>query len=543
MRRPVGGTQQGASMDEAKSQSRTNNAIDPVVFFVSFGIIVIFCVAGAAFPEQVDNRATAALDWVMRDFGWVFILSATGFLGFIILLALGPWGKIRLGKDDERPEFSTLSWIAMMFSAGMGIGLMFYGVYEPVTHFASPPPGWGLTAQTPDAGRMAMAYTLFHWGLHPWGIYGLFALALAYSTFRKGRGNLISGPFQSLLGKHRIEQRGWGKPIDIWAIVATKFGGATSLGLGALQIAGGLGMYLGLRDKAAAAASMGESTTGIELALGVIAILSVFAIISALSGVSKGIKWLSNANMVMAVVLLFFVLVLGSTVFLFDLIPSSIGAYLSNFVAMSFHSSAFGGDEWMGKWTIFFWAWWISWTPFVSTFIARISRGRTIRQFVFGVLVIPTLVSAIWFVIFGGAAIDMQMHGVADIASAGAPENAFFAALKPFPFPVVTGIMVMALTGIFWVSGADASALVLATLSSRGAVEPKKWLVALWAIASAAVAAILLVMGGLEALQTFTVLVACPFVLIMIALCWALFRDLREDARAHHLSDADDRDI
>ncbi|WNO54808.1 BCCT family transporter [Stakelama saccharophila] len=512
-------------MEEAPSPPERND-IDPVVFACSFGFVLIFCITGALAPDAVNRISSGALDWVMQNLGWVFILAATGFLIFLLVLALGPWGRIPLGQPDEEPEFSTASWVAMMFSAGMGIGLMFYGVYEPVSHFTNPPPGWGVDAGTADAGRLSMAYTLFHWGLHPWAIYGLFALALAYSTFRKGRGNLISGPFQALLGQDRIERRGWGRPIDIWAIVATKFGGATSLGLGALQIAGGLGLYLGWSQHVSVEGTGGGN---VGLAMVIIVILSIFAIISALSGVDRGIKWLSNGNMILAGLLLLFVLVFGSTVFLFDLIPSSLGAYLNDFVAMSFHSAAFGGEDWMSNWTIFFWAWWISWTPFVSTFIARISRGRTIREFVFGVLVIPTLVSTLWFVVFGGAGIDLQASGVVDIAAAGAPENAFFAALQGFPYPIVTGAVVMALTAIFWVSGADASAIVLATLSSRGAISPKRWLIALWAVASAAVAAVLLLVGGLAALQTFTILVACPFVFVMMLLCWALFQDLCAD--------------
>ncbi|MGH3098561.1 MAG: BCCT family transporter [Streptosporangiales bacterium] len=503
------------------AQRRGPLGVDPTVFGVSMGLIIVFCVLGAIWPEATGGIANAALGFVIKDLGWVFILAATAFVGFALVLAFSRYGRIPLSKEGERPEFSTLSWIAMMFSAGMGIGLMFYGVFEPVSHLTDVPPGMGAKPGTPEAAQIALGYTFFHWGLHPWAIYAVVGLALAYSTFRKGRGNLISSPFQSLFGKDRIERRGWGKPIDIWAIIAAKFGGATSLGLGALQIAGGLLLFTrGHYDEKSGFAG--------GVALVVIAVLVAFAIVSAVSGVARGIKWLSNTNMVVAGLLVIFVLVAGPTVYLLDLVPAAFGAYINNFIHMSFNSPAFGGLEWFSGWTIFYWAWWISWTPFVATFIARISRGRTIREFVIGVLVVPTVISALWFVILGGAGMKLQMNGV-DLVGSGNAAIAFFNLLQQYPFFTVAGGAVMFLTAIFWVSGADASALVLAMLSSYGTTEPNKWLVALWAFMSAVVAAVLLSVGGLQALQTFDILVASPFVLVMIGLCIGLYVDLRRD--------------
>jgi glycine betaine transporter len=507
---------------DAAGAERRPGAIDWTVFGAAFGLIAVFCLVGGLWPGGVSTVSNAALDWIITNLGWLFILTATGFVVFSLVLAASRYGRIPLSKEGEPPEFSTVSWVAMMFSAGMGIGLMFYGVYEPVSHVATPPPGTGVEPGTPEAAREGLAYTFFHWGLHPWAVYAVVALALAYSTFRKGRGNLISSPFQSLVRRRNVEDVAWGKAINVWAIIATKFGGATSLGLGALQIAGGIYLFTGIgggfRDR--------EGATGVALV--VIAVLVVFAVLSAVSGVARGIKWLSNTNMVLAAVLVLFVLVAGPTVFLLNLVPESIGTYASRLVSMSFHSPAFGGSDWFSSWTIFYWAWWISWTPFVSTFIARISRGRSIREFVLGVLLVPTAVSALWFVVLGGAGIDLQLGGT-DIAGAPDEAVAFFTALENYPLYGVTGGLVMFLTAIFWVSGADASAVVLATLSSHGTTQPKRWLTALWAFMSAAVAAVLLLLGGLAALQTFTILAAAPFVLVMVGLCWALYVDLRRD--------------
>ncbi|GAA4286482.1 BCCT family transporter [Georgenia daeguensis] len=500
-------------------QERGWATVDKPVFFISVALVIVICLLGVLFTEAVGDAAGAALGWVTHTFGWVFILAAAGFVAFSLVLAFGRFGGIPISRAGESTEFSRMSWIAMMFSAGMGIGLMFFGVYEPVTHLAAPPPFVDAAPGSPEAAEAAMAYTLFHWGLHPWAIYSVVGLALAYSTHRMGRGNLMSAPFQSILGKDRIERRGWGRPIDILAILCTKFGSATSLGLGALQIAAGLSL---LRT--------GEfvDDPGTAAPVIIICVLTVGVVISAASGVSRGIKWLSNTNVVLAAALLLFVFVVGPTVFILDLLPASVGAYLSSLVPMSFHSAVFGGGDWLASWTIFYWAWWISWTPFVGTFIARISKGRTIREFVLGVLLAPTGVSIVWFAVFGGAGINLQHNGV-DIAGTGSEAAGFFAMLAQYPFFIGASLVVMVLTAVFFISGADAGSLVMGTLSSRGRTTPWTPVVIIWAILTGAVAAVLLFVGGLAALQTFTILVATPFVVIMIGLCVGLYVDLRRD--------------
>ncbi|WP_084342808.1 BCCT family transporter [Janibacter corallicola] len=494
-------------------------SMDWTVFGWAFGVIAVVTVVGMAFPDKVNDVTGSALTWVTDSLGWFFILSATGFVVFSLVLAFGRYGRIPLSQNGEEPEFSTISWIAMMFSAGMGIGLMFFGVYEPVTHLASPPPFADVQAGSQEAAQEAMAYTFFHWGLHPWAMYSVVGLALAYSTFRMGRGNLLSAPFEALFGEKAIKEKGWGKPIDILAIICTKFGSATSLGFGALQVAAGVAL---LRT--------GEfpDKGSTSLAIIVIMVLTVGIVLSAASGVSKGIKWLSNTNMVVAFLLVVFVFVLGPTVFILNMLPASIGAYLTQLVPMSFTTAAFGGSDWLASWTIFYWAWWISWTPFVGTFIGRISKGRTIREYVLGVLLVPTLISAVWFVVFGGAGLHLQLGGV-DIAGAGNEAAGFFMLLQEYPLVSVTAGCVVFLTSIFFVSGADAGALVLSTLSSRGRTEPWEPLVIVWAVMTGVVAAMLLLVGGLTALQTFTILTATPFVFVLIGLCLSLYIDLRKD--------------
>jgi choline/carnitine/betaine transport len=339
------------------------------------------------FTDNLAAVASAVLGFLIADFGWVFILSTFAFLIFVVFLAFSRYGRIRLGGDDDRPEFRTVSWIAMMFSVGMGIGLMFFGVAEPVSHLATPPHGLA-EAGSEEAARLAMQYSYFHWALHPWAIYAVVGLALAYSTFRKGRSNLISSAFYPILGD-RVDGS-VGRAIDILAIFATLFGTATSLGLGALQINGGLNY---LSDSI-------PLSTGV--AIGVIVTMTVLFILSAISGVHRGIQWLSNLNMVLAVLLVLFLLVVGPTIFILNTFTESLGAYASNLVTMSFRTAAFGEAEWLVAYTLFYWAWWISWTPFVGTFIARISKGRTIREFVLGVLLVPSVVTFVWFSVLGG---------------------------------------------------------------------------------------------------------------------------------------------
>ncbi|HLS32088.1 MAG TPA: BCCT family transporter, partial [Brevibacterium sp.] len=361
------------------------------------------------------------------------------------------------------------------------------------------------------------AYTFFHWGIHPWAIYSVVGLAIAYSTHRMGRTSLLSSSFQAFFRKGRTPAAT--KAVDILSIIATQFGVATSLGFGALQIAAGLALL--------ATGQLGQDS-GPGLSLVVILVLTSGAALSAASGVAKGIRYLSNINMALAGLLLVFVFVVGPTVFLLDMIPAGVGAYVSQFVSMSLNSAAFGGTEWLASWTIFYWAWWISWAPYVGMFIAKISRGRSIREFVIGALFTPTAVGVVWFTVFGGTGIDIQRKGV-DIAGTGSEEAAFFVTLGELPLSTVATVAAVVLICIFFITSADSGGVVLGTLSTGGSETPWKPLVVFWVFLSGAVAAVLLLMGGLDALQTFTILAASPFVIVMILLCAALYVDLRHD--------------
>jgi choline/carnitine/betaine transport len=502
-----------------RSQAFARRGLDRVVFGVTAALALAFLVWGFVDTDSLAGAADPALGWVMDNIGWLFVLSASGFVVFVLWLALSRFGNIPLGRDEEEPEFRTISWISMMFAAGMGIGLMFFGVSEPLTHFVTPPPGAG-PGGTSQAVQTAMATTLFHWTLHPWAIYAVVGLAIGYGVYRKGRLHLISAAFSPLIGKNANGPAG--KVIDILAIFATLFGSATSLGLGALQIRSGLEIVGGL------------GRTGNAVLIGIIVILTCAFVISAVSGVARGIQWLSNINMVLAISLAAFIFVVGPTVFMLNLVPTSIGSYLSDLAMMSARTGAEGAavNAWLEDWTIFYWAWWISWTPFVGMFIARISRGRTIRQFVSGVLVVPSVVSLVWFCVLGGSAIRVEQESGGLTGPGTTIEGQLFGLLENLPLTAIASVLVMGLVAIFFVTGADSASIVMGSLSERGTIEPTKRTVIFWGVATGAVAAVMLLLGGEDALtglQTIVILASVPFVLVMLGLAVALMRDLRRD--------------
>ena len=497
--------------------------IDRVVFGVTAAVAVGFVIWGFVSTESLGAVSSTAEGWVIENTGWLFVLAASFFVVFVICLAASKYGRIKLGADDEQPQFRTVSWIAMMFAAGMGIGLMFFGSAEPLSFFISPPPG--TTAAESDAAvRTAMATSMFHWGLHPWAIYAVVGIAIAYGTFRKGRRQLFSSVFWPLFGRH---SQGWaGKVIDMLAIFATLFGSAASLGIGATQIAAGL-QFNGW---------VGE--LGTPVLIGIIAVLTIAFVASAVSGVARGIQWLSNTNMVLALILAVFVFVVGPTLFILNIIPATVGSYIGDMAEMASRTAATGGDEmsqWLSSWTIFYWAWWISWTPFVGMFIARISRGRTIREFVTGVLLVPTMVALIWFSIFGGSAIHEQQTGASVTVDGAVNSNStLFQLLANYPLASVSTVLVMLLVAIFFVSSADSASIVIGTLSQRGAIEPSKSVVVVWGVLMGAVAAIMLAIGGggseaLTGLQNLTIVASLPFVVIMLLIAFGLWKDLRND--------------
>ncbi|CAL9283806.1 BCCT family transporter [Streptomyces sp. R02] len=506
---------------EAGLPGRGRPRTDWVVFGVTAVLTLAFVLWGAVWTDSLEDVSTDLLGGLMHNGGWGFILAASGFVVFALWLAASRYGRITLGAEGEEPEFRTVSWIAMMFSAGMGIGLMFWGVSEPLAHFDTPPPGTG-PQDSGDRMSTAMATTLFHWTLHPWAIYAVVGLAIAYSTFRRRRRQTVSAVFTPLIGEKHANGAG-GRVIDVLAIIATVFGSAASLGLGALQIGSGVEKLNWLEK------------VGTGLLVSIIAVLTVAFVASAVSGVEKGIQWLSNINMVLALLLAVFVFVAGPTVLVLDLLPTSVFTYLGDLPEMAGRTDISGGEgvaDWLGSWTVFYWAWWISWTPFVGMFIARISRGRTIRQFIGGVILVPSAVSLVWFAVFGGSAMRLQEQN--RLGDETTPEGRLFAVLQEFPVATATSLLVMVLVGIFFVSGADAASIVMGTLSQQGSLEPSRWAVVFWGVVTGAVAAIMLLVGSgqgdaLTGLQNLTILAAAPFVVVMIFMCVALMRDLRHD--------------
>ena len=495
--------------------------IDRVVFGVAAVLAIGFVTIGAVWPDRTAKETTEALGWVTGNFGWLFVLTSAGFVLFSAYLAISRYGNIKLGPDDSEPEFSTFSWVSMMFATGMGIGLMFWGVAEPLTHMNAPPLGEGESA-TAESAEAAMQYSYFHWGFHPWAMYAVIGLAIGYFAYRKGYGNTISATFRPVLGRRASE--GPGKAIDVIAIFATLFGSATSLGLGALQITGGIDDVFG---------EGGGSKT---LAVVVIGVLTGCFVLSAVSGVERGIKWLSNANAVAAGVLIFFLFVVGPTVFILSTFTTTFGDYLTQLPSMSFNTGVYDAEasSWISGWTVFYWAWWISWTPFVGMFVARISKGRTIRQFVIYVILVPSLVSFVWFAILGGSAIDLQLNdgwSPPTTETGGiALEASLFDFLREFPLAGITVAVAVFLIAIFFVTGADAASIVMGMLSQSGTEEPKRYLIIFWGVATGAVAAVLLWAGGLAALQTLVILVAAPFMLILIGMCYSLIKALRTES-------------
>ncbi len=498
-----------------------------VVFGVTAVLTLAFVLWGATASDGLADFSGDLLGDVIHNAGWAFVLAASAFVVFALWLAASRYGKITLGKEGEEPEFRTVSWVAMMFSAGMGIGLMFWGVSEPLFHFTNPPPGTN-PQDSGEAMSTAMATSLFHWTLHPWAIYAVVGMAIAYSAFRRGRRQTISAVFTPMIGEKQANGA-TGRVIDILAIFATLFGSAASLGLGALQIGSGIEELNWMED------------VGTGLLVLVIAGLTLAFVVSAVSGVAKGIQWLSNINMVLAAALVLFVFIAGPTVVILDLIPTSLGSFLSDLPEMAARTEASTGEDvgaWLGDWTVFYWAWWISWTPFVGMFIARISRGRTIRQFVGGVILVPSAVSLVWFAVFGGTAMRQQEQGV-NLSEEGTTEGQLFAVLREYPAASFTALIVMILVGIFFVSGADAASIVMGTLSQRGTLEPDRLVVIFWGAVTGAVAAIMLAVGAggkegeestaLDGLQNLTILAAVPFALVMVGMCFAFMRDLRRD--------------
>ncbi|MDB6454454.1 BCCT family transporter [Falsirhodobacter sp. 20TX0035] len=489
--------------------------VAPLPFFgsaiVSLGLIILACAA----PETAAAWFQGANDWIVREVGWYYMLAVGGFVVFLLILAISPLGKVKLGPDESVPDYSLGTWIAMLFSGGMGIGIVFYGVAEPIMHFSAPPDA---AAGTPAAARDAMAITFFHWGVHAWAIYAVVGLALAYFGFRRNQPLVIRSAFRPLLGD-RVN--GWmGDMIDIFAVVGTLAGLATSLGLGVAQL-NATGTYLlGL-----------PQSVNVQLVL--IVIVTILATLTVATGLDNGIRRLSEFILILSFVLMGLILILGPTQFLLRAFVENIGLYINSFVSRTFHIYAYEPTDWVASWTLFYWGWWISWSPFVGLFIARISRGRTIRQFLLGVLFAPAGFTAIWFTIFGDLAIWLDMNVAGGDIARTVSENmpiALFTVFEYLPASNVLAWLAGMLVAIYFVTASDAGALVIAMITSRRDVEePALWLRVFWAIVCGAVAGCLLLAGGLAAVQMAAVIAAAPLSVVMLFMCVGIWKGLSDE--------------
>ena len=493
-------------------------SFNPLVIGATLFFVVLLLAMILIAPEQTQTLLNAAKSGIFANFSWFYVLAFSVFLGFLVILSVSSLGNIKLGNDEEEPEFGFLSWLAMLFAAGMGVGLMFFGVAEPLTHYLSDI----TTGSAEHKQQEALLHTLFHWGIHAWAVYGTIALALAYFGFRYKLPLALRSCFYPLL-KERINGK-LGDLIDIMALLATLFGVITTLGFGASQLGAGLHQLGWI------------SENSFSLQVVVIAVVMSLAIFSAISGVGKGVKILSELNLTLAFCLLIFVLVAGPTLYLLSAFSDNIGTYLSNLVQLSFKTYVYEQEHtgWFSGWTILYWAWWCSWAPFVGLFIARISKGRTIREFIFGVLVIPSMFGILWFTVFGNTAIWLN-----DGEAAGAlgqmissPETLLFKFLDYLPISGVTGLVSLVVISLFFITSADSGIYVLNNIASRDkSLAAPRWQAVMWGVLMSTVAIVLMQSGGLANLQTMTLLVALPFAMLMLLMCFSLWKGLNADKK------------
>ncbi len=492
-----------------------------IVFIVSLAAAAAIVAVGIINPELLEKSSGKLHKSIIDNFGWGYLISAFIFLLFSLFIAFSRFGKLKLGNDYEKPQYSYFGWFSMLFAAGMGIGIIFWGVAEPMSHYLNPPDY--IAKESGTAANFAMQYSFFHWGLQPWAIYITMSLAIAYFSFRRGMPTLISSCFYPLIGDKIYGTIG--KLIDILAVFATLFGIVTSLGLGAMQISSGLGSVFGFAD------SFGVTVI-------IIAAATVLFLISSMTGLDKGIQILSKANILLAILLLLFMLVAGPTSFILNVFTNTLADYMSNLLNMSLSTNPFRSYEWTQSWTIFYWAWWISWSPFVGLFVASISRGRTIREFVVGSLVVPTLLTFVWFSVFGGAAFNLELGG-ADIAGKVA-ENVsvgLFELYNHFSFSTGLTLVTVALLAVFFVTSADSATFVLAMMTSNGKRSPSAAKKIVWGITVSSTAVILLSSGGLDALRKMSIAAALPFTAIMLFMCYSLLKGLKYEYKQTKLKE------
>ena len=493
-------------------------SFNPLVIGATLFFVVLLVAMILIAPEQTQTLLNAAKSGIFANFSWFYVLAFSVFLGFLVILSVSSLGNIKLGNDEEEPEFGFLSWLAMLFAAGMGVGLMFFGVAEPLTHYLSDI----TTGSAEHKQQEALLHTLFHWGIHAWAVYGTIALALAYFGFRYKLPLALRSCFYPLL-KERINGK-LGDLIDIMALLATLFGVITTLGFGASQLGAGLHQLGWI------------SENSFSLQVVVIAVVMSLAIFSAISGVGKGVKILSELNLTLAFCLLIFVLVAGPTLYLLSAFSDNIGTYLSNLVQLSFKTYVYEQEHtgWFSGWTILYWAWWCSWAPFVGLFIARISKGRTIREFIFGVLVIPSMFGILWFTVFGNTAIWLNDGEAAGTLGQmiSSPETLLFKFLDYLPLSGVTGLVSLVVISLFFITSADSGIYVLNNIASRDkSLTAPRWQAVMWGVLMSVVAIVLMQSGGLANLQAMTLLVALPFAMLMLLMCFSLWKGLNADKK------------
>jgi len=493
-------------------------SFNPLVIGATLFFVVLLVAMILIAPEQTQTLLNAAKSGIFANFSWFYVLAFSVFLGFLVILSVSSLGNIKLGNDEEEPEFGFLSWLAMLFAAGMGVGLMFFGVAEPLTHYLSDI----TTGSAEHKQQEALLHTLFHWGIHAWAVYGTIALALAYFGFRYKLPLALRSCFYPLL-KERINGK-LGDLIDIMALLATLFGIITTLGFGASQLGAGLHQLGWI------------SENSFSLQMVVITVVMSLAIFSAISGVGKGVKILSEMNLTLAFCLLIFVLVAGPTLYLLSAFSDNIGTYLSNLVQLSFKTYVYEQEHtgWFSGWTILYWAWWCSWAPFVGLFIARISKGRTIREFIFGVLVIPSMFGILWFTVFGNTAIWLNDGEAAGTLGQmiSSPETLLFKFLDYLPLSGVTGLVSLVVISLFFITSADSGIYVLNNIASRDkSLAAPRWQAVMWGVLMSVVAIVLMQSGGLANLQAMTLLVALPFAMLMLLMCFSLWKGLSADKK------------
>ncbi|MDV2432759.1 BCCT family transporter [Corynebacterium tuberculostearicum] len=499
---------------------RNKFGLDKPLFFITAILIVAFIIWGVITPDSVASASSSAFGWAITNAGW--LLNITMMLAIVTMAYIGcsRLGRIKLGTDDEEPEFSYFSWVAMMFGAGIGVGIFFYGPSEPLSHYLTPPPHT-VDGNTVEALHQAMAQAHYHWGISPWAAYALVGAAIAYSSYRRGRVPLVSSIFKPLFGS-RDTDGPVGKLIDVLALIATLFGTAATLGLSAIQIGEGVSIIRGA----------GPMTNTALMVI--IAVLGCAFIISAVSGVARGVRYLSNINISLTLGLVLFVFLVGPTLLLLNLIPAGIVTYIDQLLPMMAKGLSWGDEtiEFQSYWTAFYWAWWIAWTPFVGLFVARISRGRTIREFTAVTVFAPTIILILAFTIFGGTAISFNREGSAGFDGESSNEQVLFAMFQDLPLGSITPYILLVVLAVFFVTSADSASVVMGTMSSKGDPTPNKLVVVFWGLCMMGIAIVMLLTGGedvLTGLQNLTILAALPFCLVLLAMMVAFIRDLRSD--------------